>query len=222
MENIIAIERTRCWNRNGCLFSSPQNELFAVMLPQTRKVTLGNLATALATHDPEPEEGFEDLYPAAQTAPRKVRFLNRYGKEVTTPDDNTLTSIIVEYGEDNGHDDSPVLVETYSLRVLNAAWDFVADEEFYEDDAPYTDAGILTNGEHYLYWNVVEDLDGHPVCRIHNSILMDDDSLEVQYPWTAENDALVTEALNDPATGDDWCGDSCVLITIDFHPWKDE
>lgn len=218
--DIIIIERARCWNRGGCLFPSPMKAVTtAFPAGDDTKDRLRRILESFRAPQLVFEEGFEDLYAIARSAPRRVRFLDCLGRELAGVDD-ALRSIVVEYGEDDGIG-SPVLVETYSLRVLCASWEFIADEEFHHGHIPYIQAGILTNGEGFLYWNVTEDDNGRLTRHIHNSILMDSDTEEVWYPWTAENDAKVIAALNDPATSKDWCGESSVLLSVEFDDWDE-
>ena len=106
-------------------------------------------------------------------------------------------------------------------RNIRFPWDFVSDEEFHHDFIPFIQAGILTDGWRYLYWNVTEDADGRQTCHIHNSILMDSDTEEIAYPWTADNDAKVIDALSDPDNWGYWCGEDSILRSIDFDPWED-
>lgn len=45
---------------------------------------------------------------------------------------------------------------------------------------------------------------------------MDEESEECSYPWTAENDAIVTECLNGLKEPTDYCGDASPLRTLKF------
>jgi hypothetical protein len=217
--NIVLIERTRCWNRNGCLFPSTAKVVFRAVLPFMKNIIVRQLLDILKTRPPEIEEGYEDLYLAACDAPRSIRFYNHNREELISAQDQGLDHFVVEYGEDNGID-SPVLVEAYSFREIQTSWRFAADEEFHHDFIRFVQAGVLTDGEHFLYWNVTEDQAGRQTCHIHNSILMDSDTEEVWYPWTPENDAKVLDALNNPATGDDWSGEMSVLLGIEFDDFE--
>lgn len=100
-------------------------------------------------------------------------------------------------------------------------WKFLADENF-PDEWGANSAGVLTDGTHFLYWHALKDNENDPVetCHIYNSIYMTEDTEEIYYPWTAENDALVIAALNASNEQNDnhWCGDDSALRQIEFKP----
>ena len=215
MNAILILERIRCWNRHGCLFPSDKKSIVNTMLPFAKNIILQQFIDSLMKHPPEMEEGYEDLWLTAENAPRIIRLYNKNNNEIKSIRDDNVNSIVIEYGEDDGCD-SPVLVETYTIREIRTSWYFVADEEFHHYFIPYIQAGILTDGQRFLYWNVTEDKYGRPTCHIHNSIRMDSDTEEVYYPWTSANNAKVIDALNNPAAGDNWSGEASVLLDIEF------
>lgn len=47
---------------------------------------------------------------------------------------------------------------------------------------------------------------------------MDSDTEETAYPWTADNDAKVIDALGDPDNWEYWCGENknSVLLSIEL------
>lgn len=94
-------------------------------------------------------------------------------------------------------------------------WDFKYEEEVF-DHWGYNCAGVLTNGEDFLFFHIVPDEpDGKLYCHIYNSIWMMDESEECCYLWTAENDELVTEALNN-CKDSNFCGDDSIFHQIEF------
>lgn len=218
--DILIITRTRCWNRGGFLFPDTQG-VPALAIPMTPgyEVFLKRFLETLLTHDPEWEEGYDDLYKAACEAPRTLRYLDRHreplGGTIDPAHNPELKEVAVYYGDDNGGD-SPYLVETFTLSKIGTQWDFVAGEEFHHAHQKWVEAGVLTDGKRFLYWNITATPEG-PVRHIHNSIAMDADTEEVWYPLTGSNDDKVLAALNDPQSADRWCGDDSVLLEIDFE-----
>lgn len=227
MSRILIIDRVRRWNnvrrgfhsslrnrpffsRKETVFAMPDTPRFNAATPLT---PLGIFVDGLRDDDFEHDPDFPGPSEKASVAGRRIALLDRYGKEVPSVNDDRLKTIVVDYAAEDG---TTVLTETYTLRRLFSDWDFDAEEEFHHEGVPYIAAGILTNGEHTLYWNVTEDGRGLKTCHIHNSIAMDPDSEEVAYPWTADNDAAVTTALGDPGAADRWCGDESVLLSVDW------
>lgn len=150
-----------------------------------------------------------------------MRFLDARHKEVSSADDPHMCYVVIDYGDDDGIG-SPVLVETYEMRITNLSWNFRADEVNNHPHGPWLTAGVLTDGEHFLYWKVTQDGDGREWCSIHNSIAMDDDTEECRYPWTPENDGLVKAALDNPEADKRWCGENSVFIDIDFEDFPED
>ncbi len=106
--------------------------------------------------------------------------------------------------------------------VEKKKWDFIYDEERYTPDGRLFWAGLLTNGEDYLYWKTdpTEYSDEPTTCHIYNSILMTDDSEEVAYIWTAENDELVVNCLNNLEDPMRFSGDDSALLELEFLPFE--
>lgn len=102
-------------------------------------------------------------------------------------------------------------------------WDFCYDEEVF-DTAGANLAGVLTDGEHALYWHAYKDREDDAIekCHIYNSIWMRESTEECVYDWTAENDSLVTEALNGCTDATRIAGENSVLHGIKFHSWRDD
>jgi hypothetical protein len=115
------------------------------------------------------------------------------------------------------------LVKAWRAKHDKRVWDFVQDEERYTLDDMLFWAGVLTDGERFLYWKTDPTNYSYErtYCHIYNSVLMTDDSEEVCYPWTDENDELVTECLNSMKNPHDWCGDDSALHQIDFLDWEE-
>lgn len=116
------------------------------------------------------------------------------------------------------------LVKAWRAKHDIREWDFIRDEERYTPDGRLFWAGLLTNGKDYLYWRTdpTEHNGDETFCHIYNSILMDDDSEECCYPWSAENDELVVNGLNsDP---ENYSGDDSALRQIEFRPvtWNEK
>ena len=223
MNQMLTIVKSRCWNRGGVLFPGENHEtVYATALHGTSALSLVFLgynniaewfAEGLKDNDPEFEEGFEDLYNIAAESQRIVHYLDANHKET---DSDKARYIVVEYGKDDG-EGSPVLVETYELQIVSTDWDFRYDEEFpARDDIQF--AGVLTNGHRFLFWCVTTPENGN-ICSIHNSILMSEDSVECEYPWTPDNDALVTGCLNTLADERQYTGEESPLRDISFHEY---
>lgn len=99
----------------------------------------------------------------------------------------------------------------------DSTWHFAYDEERYSDEGDCTFLGVLTDGRRYLFFRTTEDNDeGDYTCHIHNSLLMDEDSEECSYPWSAENDAILLGCLNGLQNPNDYCGEGSPLRTLAF------
>ena len=103
-------------------------------------------------------------------------------------------------------------------------WDFIYDEE-YPDTAGRDAAGLLSDGEHFLFWHALADDEGKTEqCHIYESLR--DLSLAegelCSYPWTAENDSKVIECLNSLEDPSDWCGEHCPLRALKFAEDEDD
>lgn len=95
-------------------------------------------------------------------------------------------------------------------------WDFTYDEEF-PDTAGQNIMGILTDGEHFLFWHAFAHEEGQTeICHIYDSIAMQPENTVCTYPWTAENDSILLNALNSLENPDDYCGEGSPLMTLQF------
>ena len=100
-------------------------------------------------------------------------------------------------------------------------WDFRHEEEVYDDWGTNL-AGVITNGEDFLFYHFVpKEKDGDIFCHIYNSIWMDDSTEECCYLWTSENDEILINALNNAEKGD-YCGDDSILHQIEFKKVSDD
>ena len=123
--SILAITRTRCWNRNGCLFPSEEHTLMRVNMTHNKTFELRYLLKSVKLVCPEPEEGFEDLHFAAAQAPRIITYWDKDNNKIAPQRSknkktlsqafiNRIHSVVVDYGKDDGIA-SPFLVETYTF-----------------------------------------------------------------------------------------------------------
>lgn len=95
-------------------------------------------------------------------------------------------------------------------------WDFVYEEEHFDVNG-YCCAGILTDGKGYLFFTVSCDIPGGmEICRIYSSIAFSPESLECQYLWTAENDELLLNCLNNLGESEPYSGENGPLRKIDY------
>ena len=103
-------------------------------------------------------------------------------------------------------------------------WDFVYDEE-YPDDWGRNFTGILSDGRHFLFWHALAENEGDvETCRVYDSIesmFCDNDPI-CEYPWTAENDSLLLDCLNNLDDSKDFCGDDSPLKRIKFKNEEDD
>ena len=77
-------------------------------------------------------------------------------------------------------------------------WKFVYDEEVC-DTLGSNFVGIITDGKRFLFFQTVPDEElNDERCYIYSSMMsmFNRDSEELSYPWTAENDELLLNALN--------------------------
>ena len=215
MKPITVITRSRCWNRNGVLFTTIVNELFAAMLPFMRPVVIAQLADNLLAREPEQEKGFDDLWLTATQGSRRLRLLDSTLHDIETVKENNIAHIVVEYGTDDDIS-SPVLTDTYSVRTVETGWRFIAEEEIGDEASPILFLGVLTNGEDCLYYRVEKDHEGRDICTIHSSLTFEDGSEEVSYLWTADNDQKVIDALDAVTDRRLIAGEDSVLHDIAF------
>lgn len=125
-----------------------------------------------------------------------------------------------------GKDSNPMGSEhrrIFRITEEKPSWDFIYDEE-YPDTAGRNFTGLLSDGEHFLFWHALADDEGEiERCHIYESLC--DLSLAegelCSYPWTAENDSKVTGCLNSLGDSSDWCGEHCPLRTLEFSEQTD-
>lgn len=95
-------------------------------------------------------------------------------------------------------------------------WQFVYEEEHFDANG-YCSAGILSNGSHFLFFNVSSDSPSDfEKCRIYDSISFCEESLMCEFDWIAENESLVLSCLNGLSDEMDYCGEFCPLKTLSF------
>lgn len=96
-------------------------------------------------------------------------------------------------------------------------WEIIHEEEF-PDTAGQNIIGIIqnkNNPKQVLFFQVYAvDKDDIEFCHILTSITLDPATQLCEYPWTAENDKTLLEALN--KCGDNYRGDDSPLRTLSF------
>lgn len=98
-------------------------------------------------------------------------------------------------------------------------WGYVYEEEHFNVYGHYS-VGAFSDGKNFLFFTVSRDEpDGGGVCRVYSSISFCEDSLECQYDWCAENDAILFECLDNIDDGN-FCGDGSPVRTIRFQREK--
>lgn len=99
-------------------------------------------------------------------------------------------------------------------------WDFVYDEQF-EDPWGCNSAGILSDGDRFLFWHAfpVNEIDRVETCRIYDSFwrMYNDDDPECEYPWTAENDSLLVACLNNLEDPNNYRGENSPIRILKFN-----
>ena len=103
-------------------------------------------------------------------------------------------------------------------KIQDGTWKFTYDEEIADREKCHF-IGVISNGKHCLFYKTWET-DGTEMVSIYASImnLMDDESPELTYPWTAENDRMVIKALNSLEENEThrFCGENSILHEIKF------
>ena len=105
-------------------------------------------------------------------------------------------------------------------------WNFIYDES--RPDTGINQFGIISDGMNFLFYHAykIETEDPVETCFIYSSMYMEDSFEECRYPWTAENDEILLDALNkadrDPHVTGSFCGERSVLRTLEFKPYNGE
>lgn len=100
-------------------------------------------------------------------------------------------------------------------------WKIVYDEENC-DSAGRNFTGIISNGTDFLFFHAFKHNDDDQVetCTIYNTIRgifeQNEDDEECHYPWTAENDERMLNALNSMTDGQSSCGENGVLHSVEW------
>lgn len=147
-------------------------------------------------------------------------------RQVTKPDD-VLFHINTKQGETVGDTlvatiaksskDAQISEYRRAFQIKPAKWDFVYDEGF-PDTAGQNEMGVISDGEHYLFYHAYAEEEGQPeICHIYSSLNMDEDTEECSYPWTAENDSILLECLNNLENETDFCGEGSPIRTLKFN-----
>ena len=96
-------------------------------------------------------------------------------------------------------------------------WEIIHEEEF-PDTAGQNIIGVIqdrTNPGKILFFHVYADEEGDiETCHIYSSVSLDPATRLCEYPWTAENDEALLEALN--KCGDNYIGDDSPLKALSF------
>ena len=103
-------------------------------------------------------------------------------------------------------------------------WDFVYDEECF-DDCGRNFCGVLSNGKNYLFWHAyVREEGGDEICSVYDSLwaLVEGENKMCEYKWTAENDSILLDCLNNLDDPKDFCGENSPLRRIKFNDNESE
>lgn len=212
---VLVVERTIRWKHDGVLHEIPRHIIHAeaaIAGEYARRRCIGVMGLLLWEKDAA--AAIDKAYKS--THQRVCYTYDRFGRPVQRPGDLSITRVVTKYGPE----DDPFLEDIFVLNTVNGGWDFSYDEEFNHPCSPWRFAGVLTDGRHFLFWNVVGD-DGAEICRVYNSIAMDDDTLECEYPWSAENDSILIGCLNNLEDQQAYCGDGSPIQTLEFK-WPEK
>ena len=97
-------------------------------------------------------------------------------------------------------------------------WRFVYDEEIF-DTLGSNFTGVISNGEHFLFYHICPDKDlKKEIMHIYSSLqcLFAHEGEEAEYIWTAENDQKLLDALNSEKDFSNLIGEQSILKNIQF------
>ena len=106
--------------------------------------------------------------------------------------------------------------------IKKPSWDFTYEQENW-DYQGMNFSGILqdtNNLSHTLFFHALrmEETDEAETCFIYSNMFLNEEELVCSYPWTAENDAILIDALNSLENPLDFCGDDSPIQFIEFLP----
>ncbi len=103
-------------------------------------------------------------------------------------------------------------------------WSFAYDESLEPDVWGCNEAGVLTDGVHFLFYHALKRNvnDAIETCYIYDSLtdLFECDNEVCHYPWTSENDEVLLNALNNLDNPEDYCGAGSPIEVLEFIPYK--
>lgn len=95
-------------------------------------------------------------------------------------------------------------------------WDFVYEEEHY-DIYGYCSTGVISNGKQFLFYIIgCDDPRTVEICRVYSSISFAAESLLCQYEWTAANDDILLNCLNNLREQDTIVGENSPIKNLQF------
>lgn len=110
----------------------------------------------------------------------------------------------------------------FIIKEAEPEWEFHYDEE-YPDTAGRNFLGLLSNDENFLFWHAFADEEGQTeTCHIYDSLAMQPENEICSYPWTAENDSVLLNALNNLKDPKDFCGESSPIRTLKFKAEQED
>ena len=103
--------------------------------------------------------------------------------------------------------------------IRGPKWEFVYEEEFPDSNGTNL-IGIIqnkNNPKQVLFFQVyAEDKDDIETCHILTSIALDPATKVCEYPWTAENDDMLLDYLNNTIVGEEYAESDGPLTRIGF------